>query len=293
MFSSDTRKLILRIFVLAVLISFLAVFSTGAGRRFLGASFVPSTDTQKASFAAARQAPVSGGKGPANSHVNPQEPGVPPATPIQVGVMSERQRKHSKLYGRYKTDKKLDEIPPSEFKQGVEPGVYIGPGIPVVGVGSQPASFEEFLRNKNCEADVVVKAVIKDLSSQLTENREFIFTDYTAEVTEIYKNNLTAPISQNDSIIFTRPGGRVEINGRVVMAIDASFKLLKPGRQYILFLKYLPETNTYQAIRQGSFEVNDQTLIPMTEEFLPGVEGDGTTFSGAVRDALYVNCRNQ
>jgi hypothetical protein len=98
--------------------------------------------------------------------------------------MSETQRQHSRLYGKYKTDKKLDAIPAREFRPGVEPGVYLEAGTPVVGTESQLMTFDEFLRNKNCEADVIIKATIKDQTSQLTENREFIFTDYTADVAE-------------------------------------------------------------------------------------------------------------
>lgn len=33
------------------------------------------------------------------------------ATPIQIGVMTEKQRAHSKLFDSYKTNRKLDALP--------------------------------------------------------------------------------------------------------------------------------------------------------------------------------------
>jgi hypothetical protein len=211
-------------------------------------------------------------------------------TPIQIGVMSAQQREHSKLYERYKTGRKLDEIPLSEFKQGVEPGVRIEPGTPVVSSEAAPESFEDFVRNLTCSSDAVISATIKDKASQLTENREFIFTDYTALVEEVYKNNEAAQIALSRTITITRPGGRVEVNNRVVGAVDAGFKDLKVGKRYLLFLKFVPKTGAYQSLRKGSFRIDGDNLVAMTEEFFPGGPGDERPFSYVVRNALSAEC---
>jgi hypothetical protein len=215
------------------------------------------------------------------------------ATPIEVGVMTAKQREHSKLYGQYSTGRKLDAIPPEEFAKVKEPGVYIEPGTPVINPEVPPVSFEEFTRNLACEADAVVTATIKDQTSQLTEDKEFIFTDYSAAVEEIHKNNQSAPISANIIITITRPGGRVEIKGKVVAALDAAFKPLKEGHQYLLFLKYVPQTGAYQTIRQGSFLIKGNTLVAMTDEPIPGGKGDTREFTYSVRSALSTDCVKQ
>jgi hypothetical protein len=215
------------------------------------------------------------------------------ATPIEVGVMNAKQREHSKLYERYSTGRKLDAISPDEFSKVTEPGVYIEPGTPVINSEAPPISFEEFARNLACEADAVVIATIKDQASQLTESKEFIFTDYSAVVEEIHKNNQSAPISPNSIVTITRPGGRVEIKGKIVAALDAAFKYLKEGKQYLLFLKYIPQTGAYQSIRQGSFLIKENTLVAMTDEPVPGGKGDTREFTYSVRSVLSTNCVRQ
>lgn len=212
------------------------------------------------------------------------------ATPIQVGVMSEIQREHSKLYGEYHTGRKLDALPPKAFERTTEPGVYIEPGTPVVNSEAPTLRFEDFIRNLNCEADLVATVLINDQTSQLTENSEFIFTDFTATIGTVYKNNQAALATSGNPIIISRPGGKVEIKGKVVSALDASFKMLKPGRQYLLFLKYITQTGAYRSIRQGSFEIKNDELVAMTEEALPDGSGDTRAFSSAIQSALYSNC---
>lgn len=47
------------------------------------------------------------------------------ATPIQVGIMTEKQKAHSKLFENYKTNRKLDALPlPDENDKDLEQGVF-------------------------------------------------------------------------------------------------------------------------------------------------------------------------
>jgi hypothetical protein len=212
------------------------------------------------------------------------------ATPIQVGIMSERQKKHSKLYKQYNMGRKLDAIPLEEFEKVLEPGVYIEPGTPVVSPEPVTVVFEDYIRDLVCDSDAVLRVTINDKESQLTESKEFIFTDHTAFVERIYKNNSAAPLEQNTTIIVTRPGGKVKIQGRVIGAKDAAFKYLSIRKQYLLFLRYVPETGAYLSIRNGSFLVEDDSLVAMTEESLPDGPGHRREFTNAVFNALHTNC---
>jgi hypothetical protein len=213
------------------------------------------------------------------------------ATPIKVGIMSEKQRAHSRLYDNYKTNRKLDALPlPDENNKDLEQGVYIEPGTPVTSPDAPVLNFEDFLRDAECASDAVVIVDVKDKSSQLTDNREFIFTDYTAVVQEVFKDNSVAPLRKGNTITVTRPGGKVQINGRVINALDSSFKLLKKEKRYLLFLKYIPGADSYQSIRKGSFRVEDNELILLTEEFVPGGSDDTRPFTIDVRTALTAGC---
>lgn len=213
------------------------------------------------------------------------------ATPIQVGIMSEKQRAHSKLYDSYKTNRKLDALPlPDENDKDLEQGVYIEPGTPIISSDAPVLSFEDFLKDTACASDAVAIVDVKDKSSQLTENREFIFTDYTAVVQEVFKDNALAPLRTGNRITVTRPGGKVQINGRVINALDSSFKLLKKEKRHLLFLKYIPGVDVYQSIRKGSFRLEDNELVSLTEEFLPGGSNDTRPFTIDARNALASGC---
>jgi hypothetical protein len=213
------------------------------------------------------------------------------ATPIQVGVMTEKQRAHSKLFGNYKTNRKLDALPvPGENDKALEQGVYIEPGTPVTSPDAPELSFEDFLRDTACASDTVAIVDVKDKSSQLTENREFIFTDYTAVVQQVFKDNALSPVRTGNTITVTRPGGKVQINGQVINALDSSFKLLKKEKRYLLFLKYIPGLDVYQSIRQGSFRLEDNELTALSEEFLPGGSDDTRPFTIDVPKALASGC---
>lgn len=213
------------------------------------------------------------------------------ATPIQVGVMTEKQRAHSKLFDSYKTSRKLDALPlPNQNDKGLEQGVYIEPGTPVTSPDAPALSFEDFLKETACASDAVAIVDVKDKSSQLTENREFIFTDYTAVVQQVFKDNALSPVRTGNTITVTRPGGKVQINGKVINALDSSFKLLQNEKRYLLFLKYIPGIDVYQSIRKGSFRLEDSKLISLTEEFLPGGSDNTRPFTIDVRKALASGC---
>ncbi len=202
------------------------------------------------------------------------------ATPVQSGVMSEKQRQHSKLFKRYKTGRKLD----TAFE-----GAYVEPPIEVFDPNAPILSFNDFLKQKSCESDAVIIAEIKDRSSQLTENNEFIFTDYTATVTEVLKDNSAASIPPGSSITLTRPGGKVNINGRIVNALDSSFQPFEISSTYLLILKYVPTTGAYETVRKGSFLLRGGELTKLTEESVPGSNSKTQPLTNDSRTAIQ-NC---
>lgn len=213
------------------------------------------------------------------------------ATPIQVGIMTEKQRAHSKLYDSYKTNRKLDALPlPGENDKDLEQGVYIEPGTPITSPDAPVLGFEDFLKDTACASDAVAIVDVEDKLSQLTDNREFIFTDYTAVVQEVFKDNAVAPLRTGNRITVSRPGGRVQINGQVINAQDSSFKLLKKDKRYLLFLKYIRGVDVYQSIRKGSFRLEDNELISLTEEFVPGGSNDTRPFTIDARTREGLSC---
>ena len=217
-------------------------------------------------------------------------------TQVQIGIMTERQRVHSKLFKTYSAGRKLDvplkeKRPGKEAIEAPEETVYVEPGINVTSPDVPVLSFHDFLKDLSCQADAVVIATAKDGTSQLTENREFIFTDYVVTVDEVFKNNSSDFIASNNDITVTRPGGRIQIKTRIVNALDSSFQPLITGRRYLLFLTYIPETGSYSSLRKGSFLLQDDDLIALTEEAIPGGSVDPTrVLSDEIRAVLTSGC---
>jgi len=216
-------------------------------------------------------------------------------TQIRVGVMTARQKVHSKFFETYSAGRKLDVPLPErrlgkETVEATEETVYLEPGLTVTSPDVPELSFVDFLKDLSCQADATVIASAKDRTSQLTENREFLFTDYIVTVEENLKNNPSAYIAPNSDITVTRPGGRVQIKGRIVNALDASFKPLDTGKRYLLFLTYIPETGAYRALRKGSFLIEDDDLVALTEEVIPGGSGAIRTLTAEIRNVLTSGC---
>lgn len=212
------------------------------------------------------------------------------ATEIQAGVMTETQREHSKLYSRYQPGRRLDIARPG-LRQGQEDGVYIEAPLEITSDDAPVITFKDFLMDLTCEADLIIVTTPKARISQLTENREFIFSDYTTVVEKVFKNTPTAQVSPSSEITVTRPGGRVSINGRIVSALDSSFKPLEIGMRYLLFLKYIPKTGAYASVIKGSFLMNDKQIIPLTEQYIPTGNGGVRDLSPDVRNILISNCK--
>lgn len=211
------------------------------------------------------------------------------ATPIQVGVMSEKQRVHSRLIesgDQYKAGRRLDD-----FVDGQPSGAYIEPPLEITSPDALRLSFPDFINNLMCEADAVVSAVVRDRTSQLTDQKRFVFTDYTMLVKEIYKGHLD--IAPNVGITVTRPGGKVSINGRIVTAVDSSYQLLESDQRYLLFLRYIPETGAYRSQSKGTFLIDSESVIPQTEEFVPGLSSNARGSLASIRPALLSGCETR
>lgn len=185
------------------------------------------------------------------------------ATVIQEGQMTDKQREHSKRYKGFGNGKKLKDLA-VEVPGGVK--VKRNTPLPVGELGPSP-NFSEFLKGLTCNADAVVIGVVKDKSSQLTEDGEFVFTDYELSIEDVLKDNEFAHLVPNISLTLTQPGGKVQLGGHIIEAEDASFKSLVIGERYALFLKFIPSTGAYASLNSTStYELHDNKIKVQTEE---------------------------
>jgi hypothetical protein len=179
-----------------------------------------------------------------------------PATVIQEGIMTEKQRQHSKLF-KHSVQKLLD-IAASRLGD-VEVEEDTGYSLVLPSTSQKFPVFQSAL----CNADAVVVGTIMSKSSQLTDEGNFIFTDHGVTVDELIKNNASAPILPATTITTTRDGGVVELNNRILSAKREDFVPPLVGKQYLLFLRFIPETGSYLMYGNGTFQIESGNLTAL------------------------------
>jgi hypothetical protein len=204
------------------------------------------------------------------------------ATPVGEAALTQQQKEHSKLYKQYKTGKKLRDLTET-----------VGDVSLRRDVGTQGSDYNEggldlqkFLQSMTVDADAIVIGTVKNKSSQLTEDEDYVFTDYELSIDEVLKDNPQAPIREHGKITITRPGGTILLNGHVVEALDESFQPFRKGVQYVLFLRFIPSTGGYQALNsRASFQLEDNKVNKLTKEQFTFDNSDVSAFVQQVRAA--------
>src|ERR1041384_448878 len=106
---------------------------------------------------------------------------------------------------------------------------------------------ESYLLERACAADAIFIGTVRDKSSQLTEDKTFIFTDYGFVIDTILRNDSPFALTPETAVVLSRIGGEVQINGRKVQAVADAAQPFEIGGRYLVFVTYLPERNTFAA----------------------------------------------
>ncbi len=199
---------------------------------------------------------------------------------------SARQKEHAKLY-HYHTGKNLPNLAASGTGDIEVGALTIGDaGLPP---GKYPLYPRILLVEAAFRADLIAVGVTKSSASALTEDQDFIFTDWQLSLEQVLKNNPAAPVGENSEITVTRPGGTLVVNGRNIRAIEGAFLPFHQGERYLLFLYYMPATGAYRAVNDLAFELLPnavQTLRPNHPFVNTKTKEDPQAFIGEVRDAV-------
>ena len=180
---------------------------------------------------------------------------VDDATPIQEGVLTEKQKAHSKLFKRYEgvtRGRKLRDLVAESGDVEVvkELGTVLVP---------DSVNLQEYLKNLTCKADAVVIGKVQAKSSQIIDEGTFVFTDYQLTVDEVLKSAVTQ-VTPTQTLTVTRVGGAVILNGHHVRATDHRQEALSPGGRYLLYLRFVPETGAFRAFADTASEDTFQLL---------------------------------
>lgn len=198
-----------------------------------------------------------------------------------------KEKKHSRLLAQSQ-GRKI-----SELTAKAKGDITLLVGEPLVMVmpdrEAQPAPF---IQTKVCNAEAVVIGRLNNSSPQLTADESFLFTEFSMTVEEVIKNNPNAPIQKGGSISVVRDGGVGKFQGRTIRAKVEGFDSFTDGKRYILFLRFIPDTGSYLAYANGSFELNDNTISPLGK--LPdNISREATTFLNFTRVSAANDCAGQ
>lgn len=107
------------------------------------------------------------------------------------------------------------------------------------------SSFADDLTILAYKSNLVVVGKAETGNSHLNDDKDFLYSDWTFTVEEVLKDNPTAPVQPEATILVTRSGGQLVVNGRLVYAHCADFREFIAGQEYLLFLSLVPETGAY------------------------------------------------
>ena len=144
----------------------------------------------------------------------------------------------------------------------------------------------------SCTSDAAIVGRAGDATSGLMQGDAFLYSDVEFRVEEVIKDNEKAAIQPDSTIIVTRPGGTITIQGRTVRAVDPNFRDFRRGRHYLLYLRYEPRTGAYKASGEDGFELLDNKVRDLAESpfWLDLDDNDPATLLSAARDAAAHGC---
>ncbi|MFL6215879.1 MAG: hypothetical protein ACJ74J_18495 [Blastocatellia bacterium] len=118
------------------------------------------------------------------------------------------------------------------------------------------------------ESDLVTLGKITEAKGYVTENKSAAYSEYTAEIIEVFKGKTNLVGKQ---IITERVGANVVLpSGRTILVADANRGAPETGHRYVLFLKYSPEGEDYLIVT--AYDLQDGRVMsidrfPQCESF--------------------------
>ena len=222
------------------------------------------------------------------SQESTQKPKAEEPTRIHDGQMTEKQKEHSKLFKH--SGRKLSDIATTQTGDvEVEEEQGYAMRLPE----TQPRA--PVFASAVCNADAVVIGSIDSKSSQLTEEGNFVFTDYQVTLEEVIKDNSSAPLRIADKITTTRDGGVVEMNNRIFRAKRSDFEPPLVAQRYLLFLRFIPATGAYLMYGNGTFQLDDHKVLALSsgarQELLKDGAKDESAFLSELRVFAMSDCK--
>ena len=106
------------------------------------------------------------------------------------------------------------------------------------------------------KSDLIVVAKAVAGTTHVNADKDFLYTDWNFVVEDVLKDNPKASVQPGATILVTRPGGKLQINGRMVHAACADFEDFSGGHEYLLYLGFVPDTGAYTSSGSAAFAIS-------------------------------------
>lgn len=213
---------------------------------------------------------------------------VTDATPVQLRVLTQQQRFHSRLHngaGMHVGGKTISEWI-AEYKGQKIVLVTNLLGRTFLASDRLPTA-EEYFGGLAKDSDAIIRARVTNKVSQITEDDSFLFTDYEVTVLEVLRDNSPKSLSIGTTITVTCLGGKIVVDDVILKASGNGNALLPVNAEdVLLFLKFIPETGAYKLTQaNAAFELTGTSVRPLTDlvPLAPDVFKDETSFLKAVK----------
>ena len=108
-----------------------------------------------------------------------------------------------------------------------------------------------------CQADAIVVGHTISSAFHLSASGSRVYGDYIFAIDSLLKDNQASSIRSQPDIVVTRPGGSLSLPDGPINFEMRAFPRLQSGAAYILFLRYIPQSSSYQALDPFSTLVAD------------------------------------
>jgi hypothetical protein len=164
-------------------------------------------------------------------------------TTARLNAMTASQRDHARLHaqdnGARTTGKRL-----LDHKISLMPHTEYGPPTNL-------KTARNAMTSSYCAADAVFIGHIAKKESFPTEDGLFLFTDHAVTISEILKAPKGVALAE-PTVIVSRPGGELNVEGVPVTATVDSLRFLKDGATYLFLVDFVPAHRTFVGRKSSS-----------------------------------------
>jgi hypothetical protein len=145
------------------------------------------------------------------------------------------------------------------FRMGPGHGDPVGPSFG----GATPGI--RALRCKTCAADLVAVARLEpEYESAFSNDGTAIFTVRRFSVVEVLRASSLAHVKPLDEVAVSMLGGAVMVNGHKIAVESHGVAELHDNASYLLFLKVIAGSNTFQSFPQSLYDPSSGSVVPIT-----------------------------